>query len=55
VQDPAADYPDLRRRSHAEVESHLSAYQRPEVLSDDQLRDLEDVMKTAAGDFQVEF
>ena len=55
VQDPAADYPDLRQRSHAEVERHLSSYQPPQVLSDDQLRDLADVMKTAAGDFRVEF
>jgi len=55
VQDPAADYPDLRRRSHAEVQRHLSTYQPPQVLSADQLRDLDDVMKTAAGAFRLEF
>ena len=55
VQDPAADYPDLRRRAHAEAERHLGTYQPPQVLSADQLRDLEDVMKTAAGDFQIGF
>jgi len=43
------------QRARDEVERHLARYEPPEVLSPEQRRDLERVMTTAAGDFQIDF
>jgi len=43
----------LWERAHGEVERHLREYRPPEVLSREQLRDVERVMRAAAGDFPV--
>lgn len=45
--------PSLWERAHAEVERHLRDYRPPDALSREQLRDLERVMSSAAGDFRV--
>jgi trimethylamine--corrinoid protein Co-methyltransferase len=45
----------LCERAHAEVERHLSDYEPPEVLPAEQIRELEKVMGSAAGDFRIEF
>ncbi len=50
-----AETPDLMQRAHLEVERHIEQYEPPEVLSAEQRRDLEGVMKAAAGDFKVDF
>lgn len=55
VENETADAPDLMQRAHAEVERHLGEYKPPEVLTAVQRRDLEGVMKAAAGDFKVDF
>ena len=46
---------DLMQRARDEVERHLARYEPPEVLSPEQRRDLERVMTTAAGDYQINF
>ena len=43
------------QRAQAEVERHIEQYEPPDVLSADQYRDLESIMKTAAGDFKIDF
>jgi len=45
----------LMQRAQAEVERHIEQYEPPDVLSADQYRDLEGIMKTAAGDFKIDF
>jgi trimethylamine--corrinoid protein Co-methyltransferase len=45
----------LMQRAQAEVERHIGQYEPPDVLSADQYRDLERIMKTAAGDFKIDF
>ncbi len=47
--------PSLWERAHAEVQRHLAAYRPPEVLSREQLRDIERVMRSAAGGFKPAF
>jgi trimethylamine:corrinoid methyltransferase-like protein len=49
----AADTRDLRERAHAEVERHLAQYKPPDVLSAEQCRDLEGIMKAAAGEYSL--
>lgn len=51
----AASPPTLWERAHAEVERHLASYEPPDILSAEQIRDLESVMRAAAGDFAVAF
>jgi len=51
----AQDLPGLMQRAHAEVERHLGVYEPPQVLTAEQRRDLEGVMKAAAGDFRIDF
>jgi len=46
---------DLRERAHGEVVRHLAAYEPPQVLSPEQLKDAERVMRAAAGDYQIPF
>ncbi len=43
----------LWERAHAEVRRHLAAYRPPDVLSAEQLRDLERAMRSAAGGFPL--
>ncbi len=51
----AADPRDLRERAHAEVERHLAHYEPPDILSAEQRRDLEGIMKAAAGEYSLRF
>ena len=53
LQDDSSPSPDLMRRARAEVDGHLDRYEPPQVLSAEQLRDLEGVMTAAAGDFKI--
>jgi trimethylamine--corrinoid protein Co-methyltransferase len=46
---------DTFERAHLEVARHLKAYRTPEILTRDQLRDLEKTMRSAAGDFNLTF
>jgi trimethylamine--corrinoid protein Co-methyltransferase len=55
LQEGASGAPDLMQRAHDEVERHLEQYEPPEVLSAEQRRDLEGVMKAAAGAFKIGF
>ena len=55
AREDAPPSPDLRERAHAEVQRHLRAYEPPEVLSPDQLRELDNAMRSAAGDFSIGF
>jgi len=55
VRDEASPQPGLAERAHAEVARHLGGYAAPEVLSAEQVRDLEKVIRGAAGDFAVDF
>ena len=50
-----ASPPTLWERAHAEVERHLASYKPPDILSAEQARDLERVMRAAAGEFPVAF
>ncbi|MBM4039375.1 MAG: hypothetical protein FJ290_12750 [Planctomycetes bacterium] len=43
----------LWERAHAEVARHLAAYRPPDVLSPEQLREVERVMRSAAGGFPL--
>ncbi|MFC1806621.1 trimethylamine methyltransferase family protein [Planctomycetota bacterium] len=54
-QDGTSESADLMQRARAEVASHLDRYEPPQVLSAEQLRDLEGVMTAAAGDFKIGF
>ena len=53
LQDDTSPSPGLMRRARAEVDGHLDRYEPPQVLSAEQLRDLEGVMTAAAGDFKI--
>jgi len=55
VQDDTAEHPGLRQRAHAEVQRHLREYRPPEVLSREQIRELDKVIGSAAGDFKIDF
>lgn len=55
IRDDKEHLPDLRQRAHAEVQRLLDEYSPPEVLTDQQLRDLREVMTAAAGDFKISF
>jgi trimethylamine--corrinoid protein Co-methyltransferase len=55
VHDGSGPPSDLRDRARAEVERYLARSEAPEVLSREQLRDLEGVMTAAAGDFSIGF
>ena len=54
LQDGSSESADLMQRARAEVEGHLDRYEPPQVLSAEQLRDLEGVMTAAAGDFRIQ-
>ena len=55
LRDGTSQSGDLMQRTRAEVEGHLERYEPPQVLSAEQLRDLEGVMTAAAGDFKIGF
>lgn len=45
----------LMQRTQAEVERHIGQYEPRQVLFPEQYRDLETIMKSAAGDFRIDF
>ena len=55
VRDEAVTGPELRERAHAEVERHLRDWKDPAVLSAEQLRDINRIMASAAGDARIAF
>jgi len=55
LQDGTSPPPDLMQRARGEVEAHLDRYEPPDVLSAEQLRDLEGVMTAAAGGLKIGF
>jgi len=55
IQDGVSTEPDLMQRAGDEVRRHLDLYEPPSVLSAEQLRDLDAVMKAAAGGFKIPF
>jgi len=55
TQNDSAPYVTLTGRARAQVESLVAKHQPPTVLGADQTRELEKVMKHAAGDYRVDF